>query len=67
MYRLATHRRKRTAASAQGVVFAQAGELQASCVTEERWLPHHRLELETDLIAAHMIVTGRPPAAQFLG
>ena len=54
-------------ASAQGVVFAQAGELQASWVTEERWLYHHRFELETYLIAAHLFATGRPPSAQFLG
>jgi hypothetical protein len=31
------------------------------------WLLHQRLELETDLIAAHVLVVGGPPLAQFLG
>lgn len=28
---------------------------------------HQRLELEVDLIASHLLVTGRVPRAQFLG
>ncbi|MDQ3222839.1 MAG: hypothetical protein M3Q75_05090 [Gemmatimonadota bacterium] len=50
----------------QGHVFAAAPTLEASWVGGE-WLPHQRLELEVDLIAAHMLVTGRLPLAQFLG
>ena len=31
------------------------------------WLRHQRLELETDLIGAHVLSTGHAPTAQFLG
>jgi hypothetical protein len=31
------------------------------------WLKHQRLELESDLIAAHVLTIGSPPVAQFLG
>lgn len=51
----------------QGRVFAGAGRLEASWVLNEIWLHHHRLELENDLIAAHVLVVGRRPAAQFIG
>lgn len=30
-------------------------------------LAHQRLEVETDLIAAHVLATSRPPSAQFIG
>ena len=33
----------------------------------DAWLRHQRLELETDLIAAHLLATDRIPAAQFIG
>jgi hypothetical protein len=44
----------------------QARQIRASWVAGE-WLAHQRLELEVDLIAAHLLVTGQMPAAQFLG
>ena len=31
------------------------------------WESHQRLELETDLIGAHILALGRVPAAQFIG
>lgn len=51
----------------QGVIFGSASRLEFSWVLNAEWLPHHRLELENDLIAAHMVVTGEIPRAQFLG
>jgi hypothetical protein len=36
-------------------------------VLNDDWLDHQRLELENDLIAAHLLTTGQVPAAQFLG
>jgi hypothetical protein len=51
----------------QGQVFGHAGPLQCSWVTHAAWRTHQRLELETDLIAAHVLTTGLPAAAQFLG
>jgi hypothetical protein len=36
-------------------------------VFHNAWLSHHRLALEIDLIAAHILETGEIPAAQFLG
>lgn len=50
----------------QGRVFASAPELGASWVAG-RWPPHQWLELEADLIAAHVLATCRVPLAQFLG
>ena len=65
--RLRSHARKVSRVGCrQGHVFAAAPTLEASWVGGE-WLPHQRLELEVDLIAAHMLVTGRLPLAQFLG
>ena len=49
----------------QGAVFA-AGAIEASWAVGE-WLPHQRLELETDLIAAHLFATSAVPDAQYLG
>lgn len=51
----------------QGRVFAAHTRFECSWVLNENWLSHHRLELENDLIAAHMLSTGKVPAAQFLG
>ena len=51
----------------QGQLFSAAGELRCSWTLSSTWLAHQRLELETDLIAAHMLATGQPPVAQFLG
>jgi len=64
--RLGDHIKKgRDPASPQGRFFAASG-LQASWVMGS-WMTHQRLELECDLIAAHVLATGAPPAAQFLG
>lgn len=52
---------------AQGQIFREAGELEFSWVAGEDWLKHHLLELENDLIAAHLLGAGQIPAAQFLG
>ena len=46
--------------------FAAELSLEASWVAGE-WLAHQPLELEVDLIAAHLLAIGRVPAAQFLG
>ncbi|TAK27423.1 MAG: hypothetical protein EPO40_17545 [Myxococcaceae bacterium] len=51
---------------AQGRVLALVAPLEISWV-EGTWEHHQRLELENDLIAAHVLVEGRPPLAQFLG
>jgi hypothetical protein len=51
----------------QGGIFAKEPSLECSWVVNDEWLAHQRLELENDLIAAHLLVTGEIPAAQFLG
>lgn len=56
----------RSAGHEQGQVLASVGPLAVSWV-EGGWVSHQRLELENDLIASHVLVEGRPPAAQFLG
>ena len=52
----------------QGQIFARS-ELQFSWVYTGEWKEHkhQRLELENDLIAAHLLSRGSVPAAQFLG
>jgi hypothetical protein len=50
----------------QGGVFSAAPSLETSWVAGG-WAAHQRLELEVDLIASHLLVTGRVPRAQFLG
>ena len=52
---------------AQGRIVEAAGRLECSWVLDDGWRSHQRLELETDLIAAHMLAMGEAPAAQFLG
>jgi hypothetical protein len=56
----------RPTATAQQLVFADSLEPEYSYVSGA-WEAHQRLELETDLIAAHVLRLGRPPAAQFIG
>ena len=56
----------RLADHAQGRILATEAPLAVSWV-EGPWQRHQRLELENDLIAAHMLAVGRPPVAQFLG
>jgi hypothetical protein len=51
----------------QGRVFLAAAPLEASWVLHSAWHHHERLELESDLIADHLLTTGHVPAAQFLG
>jgi hypothetical protein len=64
--RVAAHLAKsRIAGHRQAPMFA--GPLICSFVANPTWLDHQRLELENDLIAAHVLTTGRVPSAQFLG
>jgi hypothetical protein len=66
--RLRAHRRKiGVVDERQGPIFGATEALDISWVVNDRWLPHQRLELENDLIAAHVLTVGSPPAAQFLG
>lgn len=65
--RLAAHLGKGAiAGNAQGVLFG-AGRLECSWVLDDSWLVHQRLELENDLIAAHVLATQTVPPAQFIG
>ena len=54
-------------ADPQGAIFRAQERLEASWVLDDGWLPHHRLELENDLIGAHVLETGTIPASQLLG
>jgi hypothetical protein len=66
--RLLAHRRKtRRPGDPQGEVLGSAGRLECSWVLSEAWLPHQQLELECDLIGAHLLMTTTVPPAQFLG
>jgi hypothetical protein len=66
--RLIAHSGKlRSAGHAQGAILAAAAPLACSWVVNDGWLPHQRLELENDLIAAHLLAIGTVPAAQFRG
>lgn len=66
--RVATHLAKsRTSEQTQGAIFAARESLQASWVAADQYAAHQLLELESDLIAAHLLATGEVPAAQFLG
>jgi hypothetical protein len=53
----------------QGRIFVHRDRLQLSWVNEGDWRghKHQRLELENDLIAAHILETRSVPKAQFLG
>lgn len=65
--RLRTHLAKLGAGTQQGTIFAANAPLAFSCVLSDDRLRNQRLELETDLIAAHVIATQHAPVAQFLG
>ncbi len=66
--RLIAHWRKiRRPGDAQGDIFRAAGLLACSWVLNEGWLSHQRLELECDLIGAHLLATAAVPPAQFIG
>jgi hypothetical protein len=51
----------------QGAIFRHHSPLRFSCIENNDWQKHHRLEFENDLIAAHLLSTGSIPTAQFLG
>lgn len=51
----------------QGRIYAAQDRLECSWTINTAWMRHHRLELENDLIAAHVLETGTIPTAQFLG
>jgi hypothetical protein len=59
--RLLTHAGKLRHDSPQGTALAAAAPLDYSVVLNRDWRPHQRLELETDLIAAHTIAFTAPP------
>jgi hypothetical protein len=66
--RLAAHRAEiAVPGHAQGRIFSDAGGPECSWALDDAWHRHQRLELETDLIAAHVLAAGEAPAAQFLG
>jgi hypothetical protein len=64
--RVISHLRKVGAGRRQAQAFGQEG-LESSWAQSDAWLRHHRLGLETDLIAPHVLTEGAPPSAQFLG
>ena len=67
--RLNTHRRKTLDAASsrlQDRVLREHMPLEFSTVAGP-WLRHQRLDLETDLIAAHVMELRRVPPAQFIG
>jgi hypothetical protein len=65
--RLLAHAAKLQAATPRGDALRADAPLAFSLVRGPRWLRHQRLELETDLISAHVLATCDVPAAQFIG
>jgi hypothetical protein len=65
--RLGAHLAKLGVETPQGRVLSDAAPLRYSTTRNVEWLRHQRLELETDLIAAHTLGRGVPPPAQFIG
>lgn len=66
--RLEAHRRKGLGGTgAQALLFRDPETLACSWISNPLWVTHQRLELENDLIAAHLLETGSVPPAQFLG
>ena len=66
--RLRDHLKKgSTSGHSQQGHFHEPDSLEVSWVLSGEWLDHQRLELENDLIAAHVLAFGCPPAAQFQG
>ena len=63
--RLASHLAKASRTAHRQAPFFGAG-LECSWAINVRWLRHQRLELETDLIGAHVLSTGEAPSVQFL-
>ena len=66
--RLVAHLRKaHLPGDPQGQIFRSAHTLECSWAVNTEWHPHQRLELENDLIAAHLLYLNAVPPAQFLG
>lgn len=57
----------RIAEHPQAAIFGSHQRFECSWVLNGEWLSHQRLELENDLIAAHLLQLGDVPVAQFLG
>jgi hypothetical protein len=55
------------ATNRQASAFANAASLEASYTLNSSWYTHQLLELENDLIAAHVLARHAIPTAQFLG
>ena len=51
----------------QTSAFAEPSEVELSFIRRDDIAKHQLLEMENDLIAAHIVQTGEAPAAQFLG
>jgi hypothetical protein len=66
--RVGAHARKAlTPDDVQGRIFSEGAPLECSWVVGQSWTSNNLLELENDLIAAHILQTGVVPPAQFLG
>lgn len=65
--RLRQHAKTAMTDSLQGLAFAAGQPLQTSWVLNDDWAASQLLELENDLIAAHVLHSGKPPAGQFIG
>lgn len=66
--RVAAHAAKLGAPGhAQGAIFRAQTRIECSFVANGAWSELHRLEIENDLIAAHILATMQVPRAQFLG
>jgi hypothetical protein len=65
--RLAAHLAKAARPDHPQARWFAALDLECSWTTNDSWLAYQRLELENDLIAAHVLEHGAPPSAQFLG
>jgi len=64
--RLAAHLAKSNKAGHRQRTLSATG-LECAWTVNPAWPRHQRLELETDLIGAHVLSTGHAPTAQFLG
>jgi hypothetical protein len=60
-------RKSRRAGQTDRAFIGFAAVLVCSWVVNNEWLSHQRLELENDLIASHLLETGKIPVAQFCG
>ena len=65
--RLRTHLARLGSATQQGRIFAANAPLVFSWVLNGAWLRNQRLELEPDLIAAHVVAMRHAPVAGFIG